>query len=294
MTSTDHDQLGELAVELALGAARRARLWRTEGFTIGAKSTPTDLVTEVDRRVERWIVTELNRRRPADSILGEEGVSDVDPAHPGDPEGPPAAAAVRWLIDPIDGTVNFALGLGQYAISVAAEVDGQVVAGCVVNPASGDVFRAVLGRGAFHHRSIGLDDDRGEATPLAGPRLVSLARAVIGTGFGYDAARRARQGRVVAQLLPRIGDIRRIGAASLDLCSVAAGWLDGHYEAGLNPWDYAAGLLIAAEAGCLSSGLHGRAAGNEFCAVAGPDLAADLFAVLTELEADGVLTGDGR
>jgi myo-inositol-1(or 4)-monophosphatase len=266
-------ELAELAVDLAVEAGRRVLQWRSDGFEVQAKSSPTDLVTEVDRGIERWIAGELRRRRPGDAVLGEEGTSDT------------SGGEISWLIDPIDGTVNFTLGLPQYGVSVAAARKGVVVAGCVVNPASGDVFRAMLGGGAYLHRH---GRDR-EAVRLRGPREIALDRAVVSTGFGYDAARRARQGDVVARLLPRIADVRRAGAASLDLCAVAAGWLDAHYEAGLNSWDYAAGLLIAAESGCVSSGLRGRPAGDRFCAVAGPGLGAKLFELLTELDADEVL-----
>jgi myo-inositol-1(or 4)-monophosphatase len=270
--------LAAISVEVAASAARRALEWRAAGFAVTAKSTPTDLVTEVDQRLEGWIADEVSRRRPDDEIVGEEGTG----ARPG-----AGSAGVRWLIDPIDGTVNFALGLPQYGISLAAEVAGQVVAGCVVNPASGDVFRAALGGGAYRDPA----GDRDRAVRLTGPREVALARAVVSTGFGYDAPRRARQGLVVARLLPSIGDVRRLGAASLDLCSVAAGWLDAHFEAGLHAWDYAAGLLIATEAGCVSTGLRGRGPGDHFCAVAGASLAPELFALLGELDADAVLRG---
>jgi myo-inositol-1(or 4)-monophosphatase len=269
-------ELAAITVEVAAGAARHALDWRAGGFAVTAKSTPTDLVTEVDRRLERWIADDVARRRPEDEIVGEEGTG----ARPGS-----GARRVRWLIDPIDGTVNFALGLPQYGISLAAEVDGLVVAGCVVNPVSGDLFRAALGGGAY----LDPGGDRDRAVRLSGPREIGLARAVVSTGFGYDAARRARQGLVLARLLPSIGDVRRLGAASLDLCAVAAGWLDAHFEAGLHAWDYAAGLLIATEAGCVSTGLRGRAPGDHFCAVAGTSLAPELFALLAELDADAVL-----
>jgi myo-inositol-1(or 4)-monophosphatase len=266
-------ELAELAADLAVEAGRRAQQWRSAGFSVQAKSSPTDLVTEVDRGIEQWIAGELRRRRPADAVLGEEGTSDT------------SGGAIEWLIDPIDGTVNFTLGLPQYGVSIAAARDGLVVAGCVVNPASGDVFRAALGSGAYLHPK-GRDH---EAVRLRGPRDVALDRAVVSTGFGYDAARRARQGQVVARLLPRIADVRRAGAASLDLCAVATGWVDAHYEAGLHSWDYAAGLLIAHESGCVSSGLRGRPAGEQFCAVAGASLGPKLFELLAELDADAVL-----
>jgi myo-inositol-1(or 4)-monophosphatase len=258
-------ELGRLAVDLAAGAAALVRGAGRDAMSIGSKSTATDLVTAVDRASEQWLVDELGRVRPDDAILGEEG------------GGRAGTSRVRWVVDPIDGTVNFVLGLPAYAVSVAAELDGTVVAGAVCNPATGELYRAVRDDGAY------LDDVR-----LSGPRPVALPAAVIGTGFGYDVARREAQGAVVARLLPRIADIRRVGAASLDLCAVAAGRLDGYFEAGLSPWDHAAGGLIASEAGCIVSGLRGSEPSGRMVAAAGPDLAADLFAVLEELAADSV------
>ncbi len=254
-----------LTVELAEGAAAVIRRARTDHLTVGAKSTATDLVTEVDKLTEKWLVAEIATRRPGDGVLGEEG------------GGRPGRTGVRWVLDPIDGTVNFVLGIPQYAVSVAVEVDGVVVAGAVCNPVSRETFHARLGGGAF------LGADR-----LTGPRSVPLQRAVIGTGFGYDAAVRARQVAVVAPLLPGIGDVRRLGAASLDLCFLAAGRLDAYFEAGLNPWDHAAGGLVATEAGCVTSGLHGRAPSGRLYAAAGPGLADEFFAALERLGADEV------
>ena len=258
-------ELSELATQLALGGGELIRAHRQDHFAIDTKSTPTDVVTEVDHAVEAYIRGELAKRRPDDAVLGEEA---------GDSAG---TTGVRWFVDPIDGTVNFVLGLPQYAVSIAAELDGHIVAGCVHNPISGDLFHATLGGGAFN------GDQR-----LPGPREVPLARAVVGTGFGYDAARRARQAAIVAALLPRIADIRRIGSAALDLCTVAAGQLDAYYEVGLNPWDWSAGVLIASEAGCTVSGLRGRPPSGTMTAVAGPSVAPDLFALLEDLNADNV------
>jgi myo-inositol-1(or 4)-monophosphatase len=293
-------ELAELVVGLAVGAGRLARRLRRDGFEVSSKSTPTDLVTEVDRLVEDWIGAQLATLRPGDGVLGEEGT------------GRTGSGTVRWLVDPIDGTVNFALGLAHYGVSVAVEAAGRMLAGCVHDPESGEVFHARLGGGAYLDR-----DDVEPARParsdfgaaaerpsdqddvralgrrvarmslrLGGPRAIELDRAVIGTGFSYDASQRARQGELIARLLPRVGDIRRFGAASLDLCAVGAGRLDGFFEAGLNEWDYAAGLLVAREAGCRSSGLHGRDAGSRLTAVAGADLAPSFFELLADLGAD--------
>jgi myo-inositol-1(or 4)-monophosphatase len=275
MTTAGHARLAveleQLAVELVTGAADVVRglgrrdLLGHRDLSVGTKSTATDLVTQVDRAAERWLVEHLAATRPDDAVLGEEGGAR------------PGSSPVRWLIDPIDGTVNFVLGIPHYAVSVAAELDGVVVAGAVVDVVSGETFRARRGAGAWLNE-----------TALSGPRDVPMERAVIGTGFGYDAAARTRQISIVAELLPRIADIRRMGAASLDLCSVAAGRLDGYFEAGLNPWDYAAGALIAAEAGCRVTGLRGRPASAQLTAAAGVSLAAEFFAVLELLGADSV------
>jgi myo-inositol-1(or 4)-monophosphatase len=267
----DAGTLGEYAVHLAQGAADLIR--RTDRRSAGthldldlhSKSTTTDLVTVVDRASEQWLIEQISSDRPGDGILGEEN---------GERAG---TTAVRWVVDPIDGTVNFVLGLPDFAVSVAAEVDGEVVAGAVCNPVSGELFRATLGGGAW----------RGDQR-LTGPRAVSLDRAVIGTGFGYDRELRRRQAAIAAELLPRVADIRRIGSAALDLCSVAGGRLDGYYETGLNPWDYAAGALIATEAGCRVSGLHGAPVSARVAVAAGAGLAADLIALLEELGADDV------
>jgi myo-inositol-1(or 4)-monophosphatase len=233
---------------------------------VDAKSSATDLVTQIDRASERWLVQQLAQLRPGDAVLGEEG---------GDRAG---TTGVRWIVDPIDGTVNFVLGLPQYAVSVAAEVEGQVVAGAVCNPATGETFRAWRGGGSY------LADRQ-----LGGPRETPLPRAVIGTGFSYDAATRSRQVEVVSSILAKIADIRRLGSAALDLCYLAAGRLDGYFEAGLHPWDCAAGGLIATEAGCVASGLGGRPASGRFYAAAGPELASEFFALLETAGAAEVL-----
>jgi myo-inositol-1(or 4)-monophosphatase len=259
------DELEQLAIELAEGAAAVVRERGHSRLGVASKSTATDLVTEVDTATERWLVDELMTRRPHDAILGEEG------------GGLPGTSGVRWVLDPIDGTVNFVLGIPQFAVSVAAEVDGLVVAGAVCNPVSGEMFHARLGGGAY------LGGER-----LSGPRAVPLARAVVGTGFGYDAAVRTRQAAVVVPLLKQIADVRRLGAASLDLCFLGAGRLDAYFEAGLNRWDHAAGGLVATEAGCVVSGLRGRPGSKQFYAATGPALAEEFFALLESVGADDV------
>ncbi|WP_114452989.1 inositol monophosphatase family protein [Halopolyspora algeriensis] len=228
----DLPALRAVAVEVAEQAADLVRDIRDEAVTQGSvdtKSTETDVVTTGDREAERLIRTRLATVRPGEPILGEEGGDDAVPGSSG---------GLRWVVDPIDGTVNYLYGFPQYAVSIAAQVDGRSVAGAVVEPVSGRVWSAARGYGAE------LD-----GVPLRVSGADRMDLALIGTGFHYSAERRRSQAAAVARLLGEIRDIRRSGAASLDLCAVAAGWLDGYYEHGLQRWDWAAGGLIATEAG---------------------------------------------
>ena len=235
-TPVDARELAEVAVEVAREAAGLALAVRERVVGPGSvadlptKSSATDVVTEGDRQCEALVRERLGARRPGDVVLGEEGGADADPA-PGQ---------VRWVVDPIDGTVNYAHGLPWFAVSVGAEVDGRPLAGAVVEPVSGRVWSAAVGHGAA------LD---GRA--LRASALERTAVAVVATGLGYDPERRRRQAALLARIAPDVGDVRRTGCASLDLCAVAAGWVDGFYEHGLNHWDWAAGALIAHEAGAL-------------------------------------------
>ena len=233
---------------------------------VATKTTPTDLVTAVDKRSEGFLADELRALRPGDAVLGEEGA---------DTEG---TTGIRWLVDPIDGTVNFLYGIPQFAVSIAAEREGVTLVGAVHNPMSGETFMATRGAGAW----------RGSRRLTAAAPATSLSSAVLGTGFSYDAGRRGAQGRVLAGVLPRIGNLRRLGSAALDLCFVAAGRLDAYYEQGLKPWDMAAGALVAAEAGAVVTGLRGRPAGPRIVVAATPAVAAELVTLLEELGADGV------
>jgi myo-inositol-1(or 4)-monophosphatase len=267
--STSDDLLG-LAVRVAREAAATARRMRSEAITdVETKSTDTDVVTAADRAVERQVVEALRAARPGDSVLGEE-YGDSASAQPG--AGP---GAVRWVLDPIDGTVNYLYGLPQYAVSLAAEIDGEAVAGVVINAATGDEWTATRGGGAW----------RGDRRLHPSVRT-RLDQSLVGTGFGYDAERRAHQGAVVAQLITRVRDIRRFGAAALDLCAVAEGTLDAYYEKGLNAWDHAAGGLIAAEAGATVAGLRGARPGPAMVVAAPPAIFGPLHDALVELDAD--------
>ena len=228
----------------------------------------------MDRRSEALITERIRSVRPGDTVLGEEGGQTVG----GDGTGGEAAepGLVRWVGDPLDGTVNYLYGLPEWCVSIAAEVDGAVVAGVVEVPRLGETFTAVAGQGAWLHRN-------GTAVALRCNPGVELGQALVGTGFGYAAGRRQVQGEVVAALLPYVRDIRRAGSAAVDLCSVAAGRLDAFFERGLNHWDYAAGGLIAREAGATVGGLAGRPASTSMVIAAGPELYRQLDMFLTRL-----------
>ena len=280
--SEDAGALLRIAVAAAAEAGRLLASWRGDERpeVVQTKSSPTDVVTEMDRRSEALITSRIRAYRPGDAVLGEEGGQTSGGPAGGDDGGQPGR--VRWIVDPLDGTVNYLYGLRDWAVSIAAEVDGVVVAGVVEVPRHGETFTAVTGQGAWLHR--------GEAKlALHCSSGVPLDQALVGTGFGYDPGRRQVQGEVVAALLPQIRDIRRGGSAAVDLCSVAAGRLDAFYERGLNYWDFAAGGLIAREAGALVGGLAGRAESTSMAVAAGPGLYQQLGAFLGRLnpERDG-------
>jgi myo-inositol-1(or 4)-monophosphatase len=235
---------------------------------VQTKSSPTDVVTEMDRAAEELIRDRLLAARPADAILGEEG-------------GQTGAGPVRWIVDPLDGTVNYLYDLPGWAVSVAAEVGGVIVAGAVCVPLQRSTFTATLGGGAWLE-SAWEDSPR----RLTCNRGVALSDALVATGFGYPSGQRSAQGRVVAEVLPRVRDIRRAGAAAVDLCSVAAGRVDAYYEQGTHYWDIAAGGLIAREAGAMTGGLRGEDAGEAMTLAANPVLFAQLRDLLASLDAD--------
>jgi myo-inositol-1(or 4)-monophosphatase len=264
-------ELLELARSAAAEAGQLLAARRPAGrpAVLGTKSSPTDVVTAMDRAAETLIRTRIAARRPGDAVLGEEG---------GESGGQPGHGRVRWIVDPLDGTVNYLYGLPDWSVSIAVEVQGTVVAGAVVAPERGEEFCAMLGAGAWLWQARG-----GPPVPLKCTAQVPLAQALIGTGFGYEARRRQVQGEVVAAVLPQVRDVRRGGSAAIDLCSVAAGRLDGYYERGTNYWDIAAGGLIAAEAGAQVAGLEGRPAGPAMTVAAGPGLFGALHDLLAGL-----------
>ncbi len=266
----DRTALADLAESAALAAA--AQLRAEVGGTVriaGTKSSATDLVTATDRAVETRIIGVLTDARPDDAILAEES------GRRGGTSG------VTWVIDPIDGTTNFFYGLAGFNISIAAVAGGRVVAGVVVDPMRRETFRATLGGGATCN---------GESLRPVGPD--DLARSLIGTGFSYLAERRRTQAQVVSRLIGEVRDIRRLGAAALDLCLVAAGRLDGYYESGLRPWDLAAGGLVATEAGCRVGSLHDDVPDPRLVIAAHPRIFGDLRAALGRIDRDGLAVTD--
>jgi myo-inositol-1(or 4)-monophosphatase len=264
------DRLLAIALEAADRAGRLLRDGRPAELAVAAtKSSPIDVVTEMDLAAEKLITGFLAEHRPDDATLGEEG---------GTSRG---TSGVRWIIDPLDGTVNYLYGLPQWAVSIAAEVDGEVVAGVVAAPMRGETYQAVLSGGAFRVTSgVGADPK-----PLRCRPAPPLDQALIGTGFNYVAAVRTAQAAVAQRLIPRVRDIRRSGSAAIDLCDVAGGRLDGFYERGLAPWDVAAGELIAREAGAATGGRPGRRPDGELTVVATPGVFAVLQPLLDELGA---------
>jgi len=267
------EQWGDL-LEVALDAAAAAGRFIVDERPRGrldiaaTKSSATDIVTVMDQRAERLVVERIAAARPDDGFLGEEGAA-VD-----------GTSGVTWVIDPIDGTVNYLYEIPSYAVSVAARVGEHVVAGAVVNPVSGETWAAERGRGAW------LD-----GRPIRVNPAPELAMALVATGFGYAPESRARQAEILRSVLPRVRDVRRVGAASLDLCALACGRVDGYYEQGLKPWDLAAGGLVAEEAGATVGGLRGRPAGEALVVAAPPGLFEALAGLLTGLDADDVTGG---
>jgi myo-inositol-1(or 4)-monophosphatase len=261
---------------------------------VATKSSPTDVVTEADQAAEVLIRERIGAVRPADRILGEEGgeaPAGPGPAGGGEGEGEGGVSRVRWIVDPLDGTVNYLYGLPDWAVSVAAEEAGTVVAGAVFVPRRGELFSAALGQGAWL-RPEGPAAPGGNDVPavrLTCNRDVPLSHALVATGFGYEEGQRLIQAEVLRGVLPRVRDIRRGGSCAVDLCSLASGHVDAFYERGVNLWDIAAGGLIAAEAGALVTGLQGRPASPSMTLAAPPPLHGELHDLLASLnpERDG-------
>ncbi|MFA1545665.1 inositol monophosphatase family protein [Actinomadura chokoriensis] len=261
------EDLLELAAETAREAGRMLVDKRPADGpdVVQTKSSPTDVVTQMDRAAEQLIIERIRAARPDDAFLGEEGGTRA------------GGSGVRWVVDPIDGTVNYLYDLPDWAVSIAAEVDGRAVAGAVEMPRRGESYTAVRGGGALLHTASGTRELRVNAE-------VPLGRALVATGFGYDAGRRARQAQVLTGVLPNVRDIRRGGSCCVDLCSLAAGRVDAYYERGVQAWDVAAGALIVQEAGGRVEGLHGAPASPELTIAAGAGTFEALHALLAPLD----------
>jgi myo-inositol-1(or 4)-monophosphatase len=218
----------------------------------------------MDRAAERFILAAITDRRPGDAILAEESGASGTPN-----DG--STGAVTWVVDPLDGTVNYVYGIPQFAVSIAAQVDGVVVAGAVYDVNRDELYAAATGSGATCN-----------GAPLRCTNQPDPAFALLATGFGYSAERRARQAEVLRHVLPRVRDIRRFGSAALDLCAVAAGRVDGYFEEGMAPWDWSAGSLVAREAGARVGGVGGRPPGEWTTLAANPTLYAALDALLQQ------------
>ncbi len=224
-----------LACDLAVQAGELIRVGRRSGVgNVDTKSSTTDMVTAFDRASEALIVNALRLHRPDDAIIGEEGTADS------------GTSGVRWLIDPIDGTTNFFYNLPGYAVSIAAADDQGTLAGAVYVPATNELFSAARGEGAS------LND-----APIRCSTTTALSNALLATGFSYSPDVRRQQMRRLQHIIGEVRDIRRCGAAAVDLCNAAAGRVDAYFEEHLGAWDLAAGELIAREAGCVSGDLHG-------------------------------------
>ncbi|MBV8927817.1 MAG: inositol monophosphatase [Mycobacteriaceae bacterium] len=303
VSCNDPGELRAVAERLASEAADFVRRRRAEVFGDGApsgaadvraKSTPTDPVTIVDTETERLLRDRLAQLRPGEPVLGEEGGEEAgeDAGEEGGEEvseggGAPAGSggAVSWVLDPVDGTVNFVYGLPAYAVSVAAQAAGASVAGAVADIEGRRLYSAALGLGAH------VTDTAGTRSALRCNDIDDVSMALLGTGFSYAPQWRRRQAALLAELLPVVRDVRRMGSAALDLCRVAEGQLDAHYEHGLNAWDWAAGALIAAEAGAWVRLPPARSATDRAGLVlaAAPGIAAELLDLLEGLDAADTL-----
>jgi myo-inositol-1(or 4)-monophosphatase len=268
-----------IARQIAIEAGELIVRLRAEGVQVAAsKSSAEDVVTFADRQSEAFIHARLRELRPGDGFFGEEGSADT------------GSSGLTWIVDPIDGTVNYLYGLPQYAVSIAV-VEGApnpatwtALAGAVINPVSGELFTAARGEGAFLETGF-LADATGSPVPdalrLRVNPLTPLHLTLVGTGLSDRSVDRAQQAQVLTRLLPAVRDIRRDGSAALDLCAVASGRLDAYYERGTKPWDHAAGALIAREAGAQIAGLNGVPEGQDFILAAHPALFAELETLLT-------------
>mgnify|MGYP003376711331 CR=1 FL=1 len=262
----DSHPLARVAWHAAAAAGAFLKDERPIDLLVDTKSSPSDAVTQMDRTAEALISAALLGSRPDDGLLGEEGGERI------------GTSGVRWIVDPLDGTVNYLYRMPMWGVSIAAEEDGIVTVGIVATPEFGETYVAVRGGGAW--RVVG-----GVAERLAVSDCADLQVAMVATGFGYDALMRRRQSEIVTGLISEIRDVRRTGSAVVDFCWLARGRLDAFFEKGLNAWDYSAGALIAREAGAVVTGLHDDDLSDFFVAAA-PGIAEPLRRALVDLRAD--------
>ena len=251
--------LRDLAIKSAREACRYLETVNYDLVTVETKSSNSDFVTEIDRDLESIIVSFLRSERASDSFLGEEGSFES------------GQSEIRWVIDPIDGTTNFVYGIPSFGVSIAAEKHGEVIAGVVADPIQNEIFDSAKGFGA-----------RCNGNNISARKGTNLESSLVATGFSYSPNRRRMQGLILAELLPKIGDIRRIGSAAVDLCWLAIGRVDAFFEEGLNYWDYAAGSLIAEEAGAVVRNLDDFL-GEELIVAITPEIETDFLQALEEI-----------
>ena len=266
-------ELHDVAVKLAREAGELIVTRRSGHIEVAStKSSDVDVVTAVDKESEEFLYTRLRELRPGDGFLGEEGQVEE------------STTGVTWVVDPIDGTVNFLYNIPHYAVSIAAVTGDpspgswQVEAGAVFNPATGELFHAARGEGAF------LGERRLQIGP---PPPMNLA--LLATGFAYSTAMRKEQVRILSQLIGEVRDIRRMGTASLDFAAVAAGRVDVYFERTLSPWDHAAGELLVTEAGGIITGIRDLPQGREGIFAGHPTLVTQLKARISEVGGDTLL-----
>lgn len=247
-------------LKLAESVARAAGshlMNRPSSFTFTEKSSVVDFATQMDQQSEELIVKQILAVRADDGIIAEEGAAK------------PSKSGITWVIDPLDGTVNYLYGLPGWNVSIAAKDADGVLVGVVYAPSINGFWSAIRGEGAkYNGNKIKCNDP------------VTLDKSLLATGFAYDLNLRVSQGDTMAKLLPKIRDLRRNGAAAVDLCYVAMGAIDGYFEGSLKEWDYAAGGLIATEAGAVISGRGGKAADSDLVVCAGPALHAQLLPLI--------------
>ena len=228
---------GEALLALATTAAMRTgdlllERFRRPAVGVESKSSPTDLASDADRDAEDLLLDVISTERPGDGVIGEEGARKD------------SSSGLSWVIDPLDGTINFLFGIPVWCVSIAIRDETDTIVGVVHDPNRNETFTAIRGGGT-----------RRNGTEIAVSQRGDLAAALIGTGFSYDAQARSEQALLLTKVLPRVRDVRRAGSAALDLASVSCGRLDGFYEAPMEQWDKAAGVLLITEAGGVVSEL---------------------------------------